>query len=102
MDGTDARRGRRASDLACSRAPHGADLAAPAAAVEEVGAVGPESADAVPRIKQGNIEVPALFRPAEVDILLGNPAKAAERLGWRAQTSLEALMHMMVDADMAR
>ena len=45
---------------------------------------------------------PALFRPAEVDILLGNPAKAAEQLGWRAQTSLEALMHMMVDADMER
>jgi len=45
---------------------------------------------------------PALFRPAEVDVLLGNPAKAAERLGWKAQTSLETLIRMMVDADLAR
>lgn len=45
---------------------------------------------------------PALFRPAEVDVLLGNPKKAAQQLGWRAQTSLEELIHMMVDADLAR
>ncbi|MEZ0310022.1 MAG: GDP-mannose 4,6-dehydratase [Ramlibacter sp.] len=45
---------------------------------------------------------PALFRPAEVEILLGNPAKAREKLGWTATTGLEALMAMMVDADMRR
>jgi GDPmannose 4,6-dehydratase len=45
---------------------------------------------------------PQLFRPAEVDELLGNPAKARERLGWSATTSLEALISMMVDADMRR
>jgi GDPmannose 4,6-dehydratase len=45
---------------------------------------------------------PQLFRPAEVDELLGNPAKARERLGWNATTSLEALISMMVDADMRR
>ena len=45
---------------------------------------------------------PALFRPAEVPVLLGNPAKARERLGWEATTSLEQLIQMMVDADMAR
>ncbi len=45
---------------------------------------------------------PALFRPAEVDVLQGDPAKAAERLGWKATTSLEALVRMMVDADLRR
>jgi GDPmannose 4,6-dehydratase len=43
-----------------------------------------------------------LFRPAEVDVLLGNPAKAREKLGWRATTTLEQLIAMMVDADMRR
>ncbi len=42
------------------------------------------------------------FRPAEVDVLLGNPAKAVEKLGWQAKTSLEQLITMMVDADMRR
>jgi len=45
---------------------------------------------------------PKFFRPAEVDILLGNPAKAKAKLGWEAQTSLETLITMMVDADMQR
>ena len=45
---------------------------------------------------------PQYFRPAEVDVLLGNPAKAQRRLGWTASTSLEQLMVMMVDADMRR
>ena len=45
---------------------------------------------------------PQFFRPAEVDILLGNPAKAKAKLGWEAQTSLETLITLMVDADMRR
>ena len=45
---------------------------------------------------------PAFYRPAEVDILLGNPAKAKARLGWTATTSLEAMISMMVDADLER
>lgn len=45
---------------------------------------------------------PAFFRPAEVDVLLGNPSKAIERLGWRPETSLHALIAMMVDADLRR
>lgn len=45
---------------------------------------------------------PKFFRPAEVEILLGNPAKAKAKLGWAAQTSLETLITMMVDADMRR
>lgn len=42
------------------------------------------------------------YRPAEVDVLLGNPAKAKEILGWEAKTSLQELVHMMVDADLER
>ena len=45
---------------------------------------------------------PALFRPAEVDVLLGNPAKAKQRLGWEPKTTLEQLMAMMFEADMKR
>lgn len=45
---------------------------------------------------------PKFYRPAEVDLLLGNPKKAEEKLGWKAQTSLEQLINMMVDADMKR
>ena len=45
---------------------------------------------------------PAFYRPAEVDVLLGNPAKAKEKLGWEARTSLEALIAMMVEADLER
>lgn len=45
---------------------------------------------------------PKFYRPAEVDILLGNPAKANAKLGWRAHTGLDQLISMMVDADMAR
>ena len=45
---------------------------------------------------------PNLFRPAEVDVLLGNPAKVKARLGWVPEISLEALIHEMVDADLKR
>lgn len=45
---------------------------------------------------------PAFFRPAEVDILLGDPAKAERKLGWQAKTKLDELMIMMVEADLAR
>jgi len=39
------------------------------------------------------------MRPAEVDLLVGDPAKAREKLGWEPETSFEALVAMMVDAD---
>jgi GDPmannose 4,6-dehydratase len=45
---------------------------------------------------------PKFYRPAEVDILLGNPAKAKRILGWEAKVSLNQLVEMMVDADLAR
>ena len=42
------------------------------------------------------------FRPAEVDVLLGNPAKATAKLGWKPKTSLQELITMMVEADLKR
>ena len=45
---------------------------------------------------------PKFYRPAEVEVLLGNPGKAKAKLGWVAQTNLETLITMMVDADMVR
>ncbi len=44
----------------------------------------------------------AFYRPAEVDVLLGNPGKAERVLGWVPKTSLEELITMMVDADLRR
>jgi GDPmannose 4,6-dehydratase len=40
------------------------------------------------------------FRPAEVDLLLGDSSKARTRLGWKPKVSFDALVEMMVDADM--
>lgn len=45
---------------------------------------------------------PKFYRPAEVDVLLGNPAKAKAKLGWEAKISLEEMIATMVDADMKR
>ena len=45
---------------------------------------------------------PKFYRPAEVEMLIGNPAKAKERLGWEPKTSLEQLCQMMVEADIRR
>ena len=41
----------------------------------------------------------AFFRPAEVDLLIGDATKADEMLGWKPETSFESLVTMMVDAD---
>ena len=45
---------------------------------------------------------PSFYRPAEVDLLIGDPAKARERLGWTPTMSLEDLAKEMVEADLRR
>lgn len=45
---------------------------------------------------------PQLFRPAEVDVLLGNPAKARAKLGWQPKTDLKTLIQGMVEVDLHR
>ncbi|CAA2101547.1 GDP-mannose 4,6-dehydratase [Variovorax paradoxus] len=42
------------------------------------------------------------YRPAEVELLIGNPARAKEKLGWEPKTTLEELCAMMVEADLRR
>ena len=45
---------------------------------------------------------PRFHRPAEVDLLIGNPARAKAKLGWEPKTNLEELCRMMVEADVER
>ncbi len=45
---------------------------------------------------------PKFYRPAEVELLIGNPTKAQATLGWTPQTTLEQLCQMMVEADLRR
>jgi GDPmannose 4,6-dehydratase len=43
---------------------------------------------------------PRYFRPTEAELLLADPAKARERLGWEARVTFKELVRIMVDADM--
>jgi len=43
---------------------------------------------------------PRYFRPTEVDLLIGNPAKAHQKLGWRHETPVRELVREMVKADL--
>ena len=45
---------------------------------------------------------PKFYRPAEVELLIGDPAKAKAKLGWEPKTTLEQLCQMMVEADLRR
>lgn len=45
---------------------------------------------------------PQFYRPAEVDLLIGDPAHAYEKLGWKPETTLEELCTMMVEVDLRR
>jgi GDPmannose 4,6-dehydratase len=45
---------------------------------------------------------PRFLRPAEVDHLIGNPAKGKEKLGWEPEVDFQQLVRMMVDADVER
>lgn len=56
-------------------------------------------------VKTGKVVVkvnPKFYRPAEVELLIGNPQKAKDILGWEPKTSLEELCAMMVNADLKR
>ncbi|UCC63349.1 MAG: GDP-mannose 4,6-dehydratase [Anaerolineae bacterium] len=47
------------------------------------------------------VQDPRFYRPAEVDLLVSDPSKARQALGWEPRVSFEELIHMMVDADLA-
>jgi GDPmannose 4,6-dehydratase len=55
--------------------------------------------------KSGRVVVavnPAFYRPAEVDVLIGDPSKAKAALGWQPEVSFRQLVEMMVEADLGR
>ena len=75
--------------------------------VDERGVVAAIEGELAPGVTVGQSVVavdPQYFRPAEVETLLGDPARARERLGWKPATSFEAMVHDMVahDLDTAR
>ncbi|WP_284178519.1 GDP-mannose 4,6-dehydratase [Rhabdaerophilum sp. SD176] len=73
----------------------GIDLAFEGQGLDEIGRCG----------KTGTVRVavnPHFFRPAEVDLLIGDPTRAKEQLGWAATTSLDDLCTLMVEADLKR
>ena len=59
-------------------------------------AIDAESGKVVMRIN------PQFYRPAEVELLVGNPERANRKLGWKAKTSLEELCKIMVESDLRR
>ncbi len=84
---------RRFAELAFAAA--GIELAWRGSGVDEVGV------DA----RSGTVRVrinPAYYRPAEVDVLLGDPSQARSKLGWKASIPLDALCREMVEADLER
>ena len=63
-----------------------------------------EGVDTIATDQNGVVRVrtnPKFFRPAEVDLLIGDPAYAKEKLGWETKTTFEQLIQMMVESDLA-
>lgn len=73
----------------------GFDLVWKGAAENEVG-IDRKSGKSVVKVN------PKFYRPAEVELLIGNPEKAKRELGWEPKTTLEQLCQMMVEADIRR
>jgi GDPmannose 4,6-dehydratase len=71
----------------------GRDIAWSGKGVDEIG-IDKKSGRVVVRVD------PAYFRPTEVDLLLGDPTKARERLGWEHKTTLKELVTEMMEADL--
>jgi len=70
-----------------------------------VASVSPSPAKLEGAFKPGQVVVrvnPKFYRPAEVELLIGNPEKAKNELGWEPKTTLEELCRMMVEADLRR
>ena len=81
----------------------GIELAWEGEAVNEVGRVTAITGDKAPGLKVGDVIVkidPRYFRPTEVETLLGNPAKAKEKLGWTPKITLDEMIEEMVAYDL--
>jgi len=71
--------------------------------VDEVATVVSADSSKAPAVKVGDVIVrvdPRYFRPAEVETLLGNPAKAKAKLGWEPEITVEEMCAEMVAADL--
>ncbi|NAZ38171.1 GDP-mannose 4,6-dehydratase [Rubellimicrobium sp. CFH 75288] len=71
--------------------------------VDEIAVVESVSGDRAPMVREGQVVMridPRYFRPAEVDTLLGDPAKARQRLGWEPEITAREMCREMVAADL--
>jgi GDPmannose 4,6-dehydratase len=71
--------------------------------VEEIATVASADASKAPAVEAGDVIVrvdPRYFRPAEVETLLGDPAKAKEKLGWVPEITVEEMCKEMVASDL--
>lgn len=81
----------------------GVELAFEGKGVDEVAVVKAITGDKAPALKVGDVIVrvdPRYFRPAEVETLLGDPAKAKEKLGWVPEITVQQMCEEMVAADL--
>lgn len=71
--------------------------------LDEIGVVSSVVGELAPRIKQGSTVVridPRYYRPTEVETLLGDPARARQKLGWVPEVTLDQMIDEMMDADL--
>jgi GDPmannose 4,6-dehydratase len=71
------------------------DWTGPKGSLDEIG-INRQTGDVLVRVD------PRYFRPTEVDLLIGDPAKAKAKLGWEAKTSVKELVTLMVKADLEK
>ena len=86
-----------------SAAELGLTLEISGSGVDEIATVAAIEGDAAPALKVGDVVLridPRYFRPAEVETLLGNPAKAKEKLGWEPEITVQEMCAEMVREDL--
>jgi GDPmannose 4,6-dehydratase len=86
-----------------SAAELGLELAFTGTGTDEIATVAAKTGDKVPAIAVGDVVMridPRYFRPAEVETLLGNPAKAKARMGWVPEITAQEMCAEMVAADL--
>ena len=83
----------------------GVEIAFSGSGKQEIGAVTAVNGDFTPGIRKGDVIVridPAYYRPAEVEELLGDPAKAKQKLGWVPEITVEQMTTEMMATDMEK
>lgn len=87
--------------VALAAAELGIEIEWSGSGLDEIGTVSKVNGDRA-KCKVGDVVVrvdPRYFRPTEVETLLGDPTRAAEKLGWKPQTTLEQMVAEMVESD---